>query len=59
MATKKTAKTSTYRVWIEQVNQVYVDVKATDTEDARPKAYRKWRRTCAHSRISEVQKLEE
>lgn len=50
-------KKQNYRVWIEQVNQTYVDVKATSSDEAREKGYRKWRREDAHSRISDVANL--
>ena len=57
----KTAKTKklerhTYRVWIEQVNQTYVDVRATDEEDAKERGYRYWRKHEAHSRVTDVKK---
>lgn len=54
---KKTKK-GTYRVWIEQVNQTYVDVEAESEEDAREKGYRKWRREDGHSRVSYIEKQE-
>jgi hypothetical protein len=44
-----------YRVWVEQVNQTYVDVRAADEEDAREKGYRKWRRECAGARVLGVE----
>ena len=55
---KKKAKQATYRVWIEQVNQTYVDVDARNEEEAREKGYRKWRREDGHSRVSYIQKQE-
>lgn len=33
-----------YRVWIDQINQTYIDVKAESPEQAREKARRKWRK---------------
>ena len=57
MSEKKTAKPrekKTYRVWIEQINQTYVDVTATSPSEAREKGYAKWRREDAHSRVSDV-----
>lgn len=53
--TDKTKQPKTYRVWIEQVNQTFVDVEATSAEDAKEKGYRKWRKEDAHARISDVQ----
>ncbi len=46
----------TFRVFIAQVNQTYVDVKASDEETATEKGYRKWRRQDAHARILGVEK---
>lgn len=54
----KKAKQGTYRVWVEQVNQTYVDVVARNEEDAKEKGYRKWRREDGHSRVSYVEKQE-
>lgn len=45
-----------WRVWIEQVNQTYIDVIAEDENEAYSKGYRKWRRECAHARISQIEK---
>ena len=45
-----------YRVWIEQVNQTFVDVYADSTEEAMERAYKKWRKEDARSRISYVEK---
>ena len=45
-----------YRVWIEQVNQTFIDVYADSTEEAMDKAYKKWRKEYAHSRMSCVEK---
>tara|TARA_R110000772_G_scaffold162415_3_gene273635 strand:- start:118 stop:300 length:183 start_codon:yes stop_codon:yes gene_type:complete len=45
-----------YRVWIEQVNQTWVDVKASDESEAKEKAYRKWRKEYFHSRVSYIEK---
>jgi hypothetical protein len=55
---QKAVRLSTYRVWLEQVNQTYVDVRALDEEDARDKGYRKWRREYAGTSISSVQLIE-
>ena len=43
-----------YTVWISQVNQMAVEVKATDLRDASEKGYRKWRREYAHSYVTQV-----
>jgi len=48
-----------YRVWIEQVNQTYVDVEAESIEEAKEKAYRKWRREDGHSRVSWAEEVKE
>jgi hypothetical protein len=45
----------TFRVYIEQVNQTYVDVVARCPSQAESKAYAKWRREDAHSRIMSVE----
>lgn len=50
-------KTRKFRVWIEQVNQTYVDVSATDLEQAKEKAVRKWRRHHVGARISDVKEV--
>ena len=47
----------TYRVWIDQVNQTFVDVVASNEADAITKGYRKWRRECAHSCVSWIEKI--
>ena len=51
-------KLSTYRVWLEQVNQTYVDVRATDEDDARKKGYRKWRREYSETNVADIKLLE-
>jgi hypothetical protein len=45
---------NTFRVYVEQVNQQMVIVKAYDKEEALKKGYALWRRNYAHSRISDV-----
>ena len=55
---KKPEKLKTFRVYIEQVNQTYVDVRARSPEQARAKGYAKWRREDAHSSVSYVEKQE-
>lgn len=52
----KKTKQETYRVWIEQVNQTYLDVVAQNEDEAKEKGYRKWRREDGHSCISYVEK---
>lgn len=52
MKTKK--KLRKFRVWTEQVNQEIWDVMATDEEDAKEKAFRKFRKE-VYPRISYVQ----
>lgn len=51
---KSKRKKRQYRVYIEQVNQTFVIVNATDPEAAKDAGYRKWRREDAHSRILSV-----
>jgi len=43
MSTKK------YRVWIEQINQTVVEVRAKDRNEAVEKALRKWKRETSGS----------
>lgn len=49
----------TFRVWVQQVNQQYVDVVAADEWEAREKGYTKWRREYAHSSVSYVAEIDE
>lgn len=44
----------TFRVYVQQVNQTWVDVRAADEDEAAEKGYRKWRRTEGHSSVSSV-----
>jgi hypothetical protein len=41
-----------FRVWVEQVNQTNFEVTAKDENEAREKAYRKWRRDYGHSHVN-------
>ena len=54
---RKRPKTPTFRVWIEQVNQTYVDVRANSVAEAKSKACRKWRREYADPSISDIEKV--
>lgn len=45
----------TYRVYVSQVNQTYVDVRAANANEAHEKGYAKWRKEEAHSRVSSVE----
>jgi hypothetical protein len=47
-----------YRVWIEQVNQTFVDVDAKTPDEARDNGYRKWRKDEGHSRVIDVKRIE-
>lgn len=47
-----------FKVWIEQVNQTMIEVNAKDRDEAGEKAYRLWRRTDGHSRVSYIEKVE-
>ena len=49
------AKLKTYRIYVGQVNQSCVHVKAANAEEAREKGYAKWRKEEAHSHISAVE----
>ncbi len=53
------AKKPNYRVFIEQVNQTYVEVSAKNREEAREKGYRKWRKEDGHSRVMSVAEIGE
>jgi len=53
MKTKPKAQKS-FRVWIEQVNRIVIDVKAGDAKEAAEKARRKWKREQAHPRVGDV-----
>ena len=55
---KKAKKKKTFRVWIDQVNATFVDVKADSESDATEKGYEKWRNEEAHSCVTYVQELE-
>ena len=45
-----------YRVWIEQVNATYIDVKARSEEDAKNKALFRWRKE-AWPETSDIQEM--
>ena len=49
---KKTEKT--FRVYINQVNQTYVEVQAKNEDVARERGYAKWRRQEGHSSVMSV-----
>jgi DnaJ-class molecular chaperone len=46
-----------YRVWISQINQTYIDVKAYNSNEAIRKAYRKWHME-VHPDILSIKKIE-
>ena len=50
-------KKSVYRVWVNQVNQIMVEVRAATEEEAAEKGYAKWRREQAHSQVSYVERV--
>lgn len=56
---KKKPKKRKYRVWIEQVNQCYIDVVAKDEDQASDKAAAKWRKDEATPQVSSVKELED
>lgn len=47
-----------YIVYIEQVNQTYVEVNAENEAEAEAKGYAKWRREYAHSRVIAAEEIE-
>jgi hypothetical protein len=47
-----------YIVYIEQVNQTYVEVNAETEAEAKEKGYAKWRREYAHSRVIAAEEIE-
>ena len=47
----------TYRVYIAQVNQTYVEVAAKNSAEARKKGYDKWRKVEAHAPIVDVKEV--
>ena len=44
-----------FRVYVEQVNQTMIEVRARDADEARAKGYAEWRREYAHSRVCSVE----
>jgi hypothetical protein len=52
-------KTSVYRVYIAQINQTYVDIRATDKRAAVEKAYGKWKREWGQPEAIEVTRVPE
>ncbi len=49
----------TYIVYIGQVNQAAIEVKANSEEEAREKGYAKWRREWAHSSVMSIEEQNE
>ena len=47
-----------FRVYVEQVNQTFVEVEAKTAAEAEEKGYRKWRKDEAHSRVRGVEKID-
>ena len=56
-ATPKKEAPVLYRVWVSQVNQTMVEVRAKDEWEAREKGYAKWRREQAHSQVCHVERV--
>ena len=54
----KNKQDKTFRVYINQVNQTYVEVQAKSESEARDKGYAKWRREDAHANIMSVIEIE-
>lgn len=44
-----------YRGYVEQINQVCLEVLATDPDEAAEKIHKKWRRECAHATIGTIE----
>ena len=55
----KTQESQEFHVFMNQVNRQVVTVKAKSEEEAKEKAYRKWRREFAHTSIDAVEKVED
>lgn len=55
MAEKKNTRLKTFRVYVEQVNQTCIEVRARCPSEASEKGYAKWRREEAHSRVMSVE----
>ncbi len=55
MGMAKQPEKRTYRVYVAQVNQTFVDVDARSAAEASEKGYAEWRRELAHSRVSSVE----
>jgi len=47
-----------YRVWLEQINQQWVEVIADSEREAMDKARRKWRRDVAQPMVTYIEELE-
>ena len=56
---KNKIKNKKYTVWLSQVNATIVNVTAKNKEEARDKAYRKWRRECADTYITSIEEHNE
>lgn len=52
------SKKKRYACWVDQVNQVRIEVSADNVEEAREKAYRKWRREWADGRVTYIEEVE-
>ena len=55
----KTRQSQEFNVFMNQVNRQVITVKAKSEEEAKEKAYRKWRREFAHTSIDAVEKVED
>lgn len=55
---KKANDRKTYRVFVAQINQTMVEVKAADKDEARTKGYAKWKRDYAHSHVCAIEEKE-
>ena len=54
----KRPRTRQYRVWLGQVNQSSVIIRAASADEAMAKGYRKWRRDIAHTYVTATQEVE-
>jgi len=58
-AKRPRAKFKRWRVWIAQVNQTYVDVRAKDMFEAADRAKRIWKRDYVAARVLDAKPIEE
>ncbi len=57
--TDKKPQERTFRVYVSQVNEAMVEVKARTRDEARERGYAQWRRDYAHSYVCAVEEQEQ